>query len=180
MNTHVVKEEFIRKAALKEIAYKMLIAARTAPKAKGIDNLVLALVEGEKVEEISKHLKMLSEKYEIDTFARDAENILSASVMLLLGTKVHPLGLRKCGMCGFENCEKKNAFTNVPCVFNTGDLGIAIGSAVSVAMDHRVDNRIMYTVGQAIIDMNLLGEEVKVAYAIPLSATSKNPFFDRK
>jgi len=82
-------------------------------------------------------------------------------------------------MCGFENCAAKTAYPDVPCVFNTGDLGIAIGSAVSVAMDARVDNRIMYTVGQAVRQMGLLGKDVKIIYAIPLSGTSKNPFFDR-
>ena len=68
----------------------------------------------------------------------------------------------------------------IPCTFNTGDLGIAIGSAVSVAMDHRVDNRIMYTVGQAAMELRLLGDDVPVIYGIPLSISSKNPFFDRK
>jgi uncharacterized ferredoxin-like protein len=67
----------------------------------------------------------------------------------------------------------------VPCVFNTGDLGIAIGSAVSIAADHRVDNRVMYSVGQAVLEMGLFPPEVKIAYGIPLSATSKSPFFDR-
>jgi uncharacterized ferredoxin-like protein len=83
-------------------------------------------------------------------------------------------------MCGFANCEEKNKYPEHPCVFNTGDLGIAIGSAVSVAMDSRVDNRIMYTVGQAILEMKFLGNDVKIAYGIPLSVSPKNPFFDRK
>ncbi|MFA5783030.1 MAG: ferredoxin domain-containing protein, partial [Bacteroidales bacterium] len=48
------------------------------------------------------------------------------------------------------------------------------------AMDHRVDNRIMYSVGLAVTEMELLGKDVKIVYGIPLSATSKNPFFDRK
>ncbi len=47
-------------------------------------------------------------------------------------------------------------------------------------MDARVDNRIMYTVGQAVLEMGLLGEEVKIAYGIPLSVSAKNPFFDRE
>lgn len=68
----------------------------------------------------------------------------------------------------------------MPCAFNTGDLGIAIGSAVSIAADNRVDNRVMYTVGQAALEMGILGEEVTVAYAIPLSSASKSPYFDRK
>ncbi len=68
----------------------------------------------------------------------------------------------------------------IPCVFNTGDLGLAIGSAVSVAMDNRVDNRVMYTAGQAVLEMGFLGEEVKIVYCIPLSVSSKNVFFDRR
>jgi uncharacterized ferredoxin-like protein len=100
--------------------------------------------------------------------------------MLLFGTKIKSMGLSPCGMCGFKNCAEKEKYPDTPCAFNTGDLGIAIGSAAAVAMDHRVDNRIMYTVGQAAIRMGLLGKDVKVVYAIPLSVSSKNPFFDRK
>jgi uncharacterized ferredoxin-like protein len=37
----------------------------------------------------------------------------------------------------------------------------------------------MFTIGKAVVEMKLLGEDVKIAYGIPLSASSKNPFFDR-
>ena len=158
----------------------MVIAAKTAPKGRGESNLVIRIAERDDIENISKKMREFSIKYDVASFSRDADNILLAPFMLLLGSRIKPLELKKCGMCGFENCTEKNNYPNVPCVFNTGDLGIAIGSAVSVAMNMRVDNRIMYTVGQAVIEMNLLGDEVKVVYAIPLSVTSKNPFFDRK
>ncbi len=55
-----------------------------------------------------------------------------------------------------------------------------MGSAVSIAMDNRIDNRIMYTIGIAVKELELMGKETKIIYGIPLSATSKNPFFDRK
>ena len=99
--------------------------------------------------------------------------------MILMGTKIDPLRLKICGMCGYADCDEKDKHPEIPCVFNTGDLGIAIGSAVSVAMDNRVDNRIMYTVGQAVKLMGLLPEEYKIIYGIPLSVSSKNVFFDR-
>jgi len=99
--------------------------------------------------------------------------------MILIGTKIKTMGLKKCGHCGFKNCEEKEKYPDVPCTFNTGDLGIAIGSAVSLAMDHRIDNRVMYSVGHAVTELGLMGKDVKIAYGIPLSATSKNPFFDR-
>lgn len=176
----MVSEESIRAAAVRDVAQKMLIAARTAPKARGEDNTVLALVEGEDIKKISDKLKEMGKQHDQAFFIRDAENILSASVLLLFGTKVKPIGLKVCGLCGFGNCAEKGKHADVPCAFNTGDLGIAIGSAASVAMDHRVDNRIMYTVGQAVLALGLLGDDVKVVYGIPLSATAKNPFFDRK
>jgi uncharacterized ferredoxin-like protein len=46
-------------------------------------------------------------------------------------------------------------------------------------MDHRVDNRVMYTIGKAVLEMKLLGENVKIAFGIPLSVSAKSPFFDR-
>lgn len=178
--TSLFREQELIDEGLKAVAKKMMIAARTAPKGRGHNNLVMVLLEREGIEQIAKKMIEMGEALEIASFVRDAKNILEAPVMLILGTSIQTMGLKKCGMCGFRDCAEKNTYTSVPCVFNTGDLGIALGSAVSVAMDHRVDNRIMYTVGQAAIEMGLLGAEVKVVYAIPLSATSKNPFFDRK
>ena len=176
----IIREEKLNKAALRRIAEEMLIAARTAPKGCGIDNTVLAIVEGNDIKRIARKMKEQGKKHKVDFFIRDADNILGAPVMVLLGTKIKPMGLKKCGMCGFPSCSEKDKHKEIPCSYNTGDLGIAIGSAVSVAMDNSVDNRIMYTVGQAVIEMGLLGKDVKVVYAVPLSATSKNPFFDRK
>ena len=114
------------------------------------------------------------------SFLRDGENILKADGMFIIGTKIQSLGLRSCNLCGFKNCEEKDQHPTFPCIFNTGDLGIAMGSAVSIAMDARVDNRIMYSVGQAVVEMKLLGDDVKIAFGIPLSVSAKNPFFDRK
>jgi len=172
----MIDEQNITTDVLREIAKKIIVAARTAPKGRGMDTFVFSIVEESDIKKISDKLKEMGKRYEYPTFTRDAENILCAPVMILLGTRIQTLGLKKCGMCGFENCEEKDKYKNIPCVYNTGDLGIAIGSAVSVASDYRVDNRIMYTVGQAVMEMGLLGEGIKVAYAIPLSATSKNPF----
>ena len=174
-------EEELREDEVVAVAKKMMIAARTAPKGRGKDDTVIALVTRDGIKEISDRMKHMVERDNLKPFfLRDAENILVSPAMLLLGTKISSMGLQPCGMCGFENCDEKNKHPNHPCVFNTGDLGIAIGSAVSVAMNHRVDNRVMYTVGQAVLEMEILGKEVKVAYGIPLSVSSKNPFFDRK
>ncbi len=112
-------------------------------------------------------------------FLRDADNIIASNCVILIGTNINPLGIQDCGLCGFENCDKKNEFPNVPCHYNSGDLGIAVGSAVSKASDLRIDNRIMRSVGKAVQSLSLLGDDVKIIYGIPLSSGPKNPFFDR-
>ncbi len=173
-------EQELREEAIFEVARKMMTAARTAPKAKGVDNVVIALLKEDGIEEVSKKLKEMAHRDNLpDFFLRDAVNILAAKAMVIFGTKIIPLGLTPCGMCGFSNCAEKNEHPDHPCVFNTGDLGIAMGSAASVAMDNRVDNRIMYTVGRALLEMGVFGEEVKILYGMPLSVSGKNPFMDR-
>ena len=174
-------EESLRNDSVYDIARKMLTAARTAPKARGKDNLVMAIIGKEEIDKISEKIKQLNEREPLPAFfLRDAENILSAEYIVLIGTKIRSMGVDTCGLCGFKDCEEKNQHPNHPCAFNTSDLGIAVGSAVSIATDNRVDNRIMFTVGYAAVRLNMLGEEVNIAFGIPLSATGKNPFFDRK
>jgi len=174
-------EETIREEAVLGMTRQILTAARTAPKGRGIDNTVMAMVDKDGIKEISDKLFEMVERDNLPPFfRRDAGNILSAQAMIIMGTRIEPLNLPACGMCGFRDCDEKRKHPDNPCVFNTGDLGIAVGSAVSKAMDLRMDNRIMYTVGQAVLEMKLLGEDVKIAYGIPLSVSAKSPFFDRK
>jgi uncharacterized ferredoxin-like protein len=59
------------------------------------------------------------------------------------------------------------------------DLGVALGSAVSVAADARIDNRMMFTIGKAAASMGLLGE-YEMIIGVPLSVSGKTPFFDRE
>jgi len=180
----IILEENIRTASVKDVAAKMMLAARTAPKARGVDNLVIALAEKEDITKIANEIRRIASIPEAmsmaPSFLRDAANILLAEVVFLIGSKIKTAGLCYCGLCGFANCQEKSAHPNVPCSFNTGDLGIALGSAVSVALEHRVDNRIMRSVGMAVRNLELLGKDVKICYGVPLSATSKNVFFDRK
>ena len=171
----------MRREALMNVARQMVLAARTAPKAKGLNTLEMAIVADNKLNLLNRTMKEIGEKQENDIFLRDAHNVMSsAEIVVLIGTRIQSLGLKFCGICGFGNCAEKNKYPNVPCTFNSTDLGIAVGSAVSVAMDLRVDNRIMYTIGMAALQLELLGKDVKIIYGIPLSASSKNPFFDRK
>jgi uncharacterized ferredoxin-like protein len=170
--------EKVETLGLMNAAEAICVAARTAPKGKGKDLLVTALVTGEEKDLLQDRMRLIGERDNVSFFLRDAGNLEHAPVVVLIGTRKEPLHLPACGYCGFANCE---AMLNAggTCSFNTGDLGIAVGSAVSVAADFRIDNRVMYTAGKAAIELGFLGENVLIAYAIPLSAKGKNPFFDR-
>ena len=172
--------EEIRRDSLIRVAEKMLIAARTAPKGRGIDNLVGAYLVKEDIEILTQKMIEIGNRENMKAlFERDAANISNCEVVVLLGIRIATTGLKYCGLCGFPDCNEKNMHPENPCTFNTTDLGIAIGSAVSKASEERVDNRIMFSIGMAAKEMQLLGEDVKIVFGIPLSASSKNPFFDR-
>ena len=109
-------------------------------------------------------------------FLRDAENVLSAECVVLIGTNESPMGLN-CGHCGFPTCEERSA--GVPCAINSVDVGIAIGSACATAADNRVDTRVMFSAGLGAQRLDIL-KGCKQVFAILVSASSKNPFFDRK
>jgi uncharacterized ferredoxin-like protein len=176
----ILSEKEIRFEAILDTAKKMAVAARTAPKARGNDNLEMAIVYGDTINIIAAKMKEIGEKSGSGFFHRDAGNCLQSQVIFLIGTRIASGGLKICGMCGYKNCEDRNSsHPSTPCVFNSGDLGIAIGSAVTVAMENRVDNRVMYTIGQAVLELKLLGEETRIAYGIPLCVSAKSPFHDR-
>lgn len=176
----MIKEEEIRNNLVIRVAEEMLTAARTAPKAKGIDNLELAMVTGTDIEILAVKMDEIGKRGEgTPNFLRDAGNIRKAQAVVLLGSRIKSQGAKFCGRCGFKNCEEKDQHPDFPCTFNSGDLGIAIGSAVSLAMDSRVDNRVMYTIGVAALELKILGDDVRIAFGIPLSVSAKSPFFDR-
>ncbi len=174
----LIMNELAEVAGLMRAAENLCVAARTAPKGKGKDLLVTAIVTEDDKKRLQQQMRAIGERDGVIFFLRDADNIDHAPVVVLVGTRKKPLQIPACGFCGFVDCDTMTSAGGT-CSFNAGDLGIAVGSAVALAADLRIDNRIMYTVGKAAIELGLLGEEVKIAYGIPLAAKSKNPFFDR-
>lgn len=172
----IINERESRHEQALNVARQMMTAARTAPKGKGVDIIEVALVTDEDIKKLSEQLISLSEEKGMKFFLRDADNILSAECVLLIGTRELAQGLN-CGHCGFPTCAERSA--GVPCAINSVDVGIAIGSACATAADHRVDTRVMFSAGLAAQRLDIL-KGCKQVFAIPVSASSKNPFFDRK
>ncbi|MDP3730691.1 MAG: DUF2148 domain-containing protein [Candidatus Omnitrophota bacterium] len=169
----------LEKAAVKDIAEFMAVAARTAPKTRGIDNIeTIAIDDDTTKKKLCDKMREISKHEDRPGFERDAKCIEASQVIVVIGIKTNPAGLN-CGFCGYPNCEEMTKHKGT-CAFNPIDLGIACGSAVGIANDFHADNRVMYSIGRACLDLKLFSQTVKQALGIPLSVTGKNPFFDRK
>lgn len=178
----IYKEKQMEEQAVLQTASRMCAAARTAPKARGIDDIQTMVLTGEDKDRLADKMEEMGqrdfgEKAE-DWYIRDARNVRAANAVVLIGAKRAYRGVQKCGFCGFKDCGECR-IKNGRCAFQFMDLGIALSSAAAAAADERVDNRIMFSVGKAA--MELLGNlEDMVWQGIPISVSGKNVFFDRK
>lgn len=176
--------------AVRLAAQLMAAAARTAPKARGVDSVKTLIVDGEDLDTLASAMEEKAEEKapRLPFFARDARNVRNASMVLLIGVTGEPKKPQdplNCGACGYGSCaeftkegkREGDDFRGPLCVFQALDLGIALGSAARVAGELNVDNRIMYTIGAAARKLGFLDCDVVLGF--PLSASGKNPYFDR-
>jgi len=176
----IYKSEAIEKEALFEVAKLMCAAARTAPKAKGIDTILTMIIDGPEKDAVANEMRLIAGDDEnLGSFRRDAGNVDASDYVVLMAAIDKPVGLIVCETCGYKNCGEATK-AGVPCAFNISDLGTAACSACAVASHHWVDNRLMYTVGLAAERLDLFGTKIRMAYGIPISVTGKSIFFDRK
>jgi uncharacterized ferredoxin-like protein len=174
-------------------ARAMAVAARTAPKARGVDAIETLIVYGDDLKELAEATKKQGSKFSSSleaSFGRDAENIRASNAVLLIGLRdLRPKKLENpldCGACGHGDCKgflkiKKvegKSFPGPVCLFQAVDLGIALSAACSVAARFHVDNRMMYTAGSAACNLGWM--ESQIIIAIPLSCSGKSIYFDRE
>ena len=166
--------------AVLQTARQMCAAARTAPKARGIDYLETCVLTADDLETLATQMETLGKEHGYDFFLRDAANVRASQAVVLIGTGYHQRGLNEgCALCRHENCVACAREHGV-CVYDPIDLGIAIGSAVSIAADQRVDNRVMFSIGQAAASLGWPKKNCRIVTGIPLSVSKKSPYFDRK
>ncbi len=171
--------------ALIDVARMMLLAARTAPKGKGIDDLESMILTGNEKDVVAKELRKMSNAPD-DHWTRDAKNVEDCAVLVLIGLKGPKALGTQCGACGYENCSQMlkagrkegHFFAGPTCIIKALDMGIALGSAVKTAQIHNVDNRIFFRAGAAAYGLNLMPDST-IIIGIPLAVTGKNIFFDR-
>jgi uncharacterized ferredoxin-like protein len=172
------RKENEQQAAL-QVAQLMAAAARTAPKGKGIDRLEILVIDGTDKEQLAQEMRKIAAAQDVAFFERDAGNIDQSQAVVLIGTVNSTAGVPVCGYCGYKDCAE-NRENNGICAIAVTDIGIAVGSAASIAADHRCDNRVLFSAGKAALQLKLFSEPVIIAYGIPIALHGKSPFFDRK
>ena len=161
----------------------MAVSARTAPKAAGQDYVEIRMADESERVALGTDMIAVGKERGISGFERDGQNVLDSDAVLLIGLLPHKgIGLN-CGACGYADCTEFNSqshsgdFEGPSCAIRLLDLGIALGSAAKTAMEHNVDNRIMYRIGVSARRLGMM--ESRLVHGIPLSASGKNIFFDR-
>lgn len=169
-----------------ETANLMVVAARTAPKSGGIDDILTAVVHGPEVEALAADMEKIGAERNIERWNQQAQTVKGSDAIVLIGARGTKRYVANCGACGYPSCgefekaEKKlrQDFEGPTCIFKALDLGIAVCSAVKTASLLNIDNRILYRIGAAAKRLNYM-PEASIIMGIPLSVRGKNPYFDR-
>jgi len=170
------------------VASLMALAARTAPKGKGVDEVEIRIAQGSDLNVLADEMERLGKEKNIGFFIRDSGNVAASDACVVIGIRGQVTAGVNCGGCGYADCAAmKEAFETEPvngpfrgpnCVIRMADLGIAAGSAAKTAAIHNADNRIMYSAGVAALSLGWCGD-CTVAYGIPLKGSGKSIYFDR-
>ena len=182
--------EEAEREAVRMTAVLMAASARTAPKTRGEDSIKTLILDGEDIEKLAQGMENRAERmpaHSASILKRNAIDVRKSSQILLIGVSGHPKRPEvplDCGACGFGSCaglskipRRTKDFTGPICVFQSMDLGIALASAVKIASELNIDNRMMYSIGVAAKEMDLLDSDIIVG--IPLAVMGKSPYFDR-
>ena len=88
----ILNERDTRKERALDIANKLITAARTAPKTRGVDILEIAVITEEKIKELSTLMQGFEFRGSQFKMERDSANVLQAECVVLIGTKERPMG----------------------------------------------------------------------------------------
>ncbi len=173
------------------VAGLMALSARTAPKGRGKDSIVIKIASDDELKKLAEELFRLGRDNDIKFYIRDAGNLEKSDACLLIGCKASDSVGLDCGGCGYSSCQQmhqaqeqflrdapERPFHGPNCAIKITDLGIAVGSAAKTASLHNVDNRIMFSAGAAALSLGWL-EGCQMAYGLPLKASGKSIYFDR-
>ena len=189
----LLESKELEKEAVRLVAAIMTSSARTAPKTRGVDAIATMIVDGDDLEILACAMEDKAKEQPPNSSLLFGEDefraVRNSSRVLLIGVVGNPKKIElplDCGACGYKTCKQLlesrkrqgKDFSGPICIFQALDLGIALGSAVKMASELNVDNRIFYTIGAAAKKLNLLDSDIIIGIA--LSVAGKNIYFDRQ
>ncbi len=106
-----IQSGVIEQEALRMISTLMASSARTAPKARGCDDVQTLVLDGEDLETLAVAMEKQGKQHSeplLNVFVRDANNVRKSGCVVLIGCKGMPKGFPcrsdkalNCGACGF-------------------------------------------------------------------------------
>lgn len=173
----IYNERNLREAQALDIAQKMLVAARTAPKGKGIDVLECAVVNGDEKEALAVAMETIGKERGHAFFLRDAGCVRTCQCVVLVGTRpkdsIFELRLLRVPRPAARSPPKHLARS----MWSMWASRSALPSRV-----RKPTGSIRASCSPLALPLNTLAYLVKVfsqVLAIPVSISSKSPFFDR-
>jgi uncharacterized ferredoxin-like protein len=124
--------------AVKSVAGLMVLAARTAPKAVGLDSIKVEVLTGKDLDKLANQMIKRGNESKIDFFRINGGQVKVRDAMLLIGVEGTKVSSADCGGCGYATCDemakavkagknKKALYPGPNCVLKIADLGIAVG-----------------------------------------------------
>jgi uncharacterized ferredoxin-like protein len=87
MSPPIVESKDAEREAILDVARLMLVAARTAPKSAGIDDILTLIVHGKEKDAIADKMEEIAEKRKSEGFKRDAKNVRDSEAVVLIGVR---------------------------------------------------------------------------------------------
>jgi hypothetical protein len=111
------REEVVKESAV-QVARLMALSAITAPKARGVDNVVVGVLKDRAaMERLAEAMEKMAEQMG-DFFKRDADNIRRSTAVVLIGCKIKNIDVKTPPGYSYD----------LNFVLNILNLGIAVGS----------------------------------------------------
>ncbi len=93
--------------AVIQVARLMLVAARTAPKAKGVDSIEATIATGDDLSRLAEKMRELSRERGYSFYERDAGSVEASDCVVVIGARAQEALGMDCGMCGYPSCAER-------------------------------------------------------------------------
>lgn len=178
---HLMGKQYCQDHVL-DVAKNIALAVHKAPQITGKTEVDVEIIWGEDLEPIIEVMGPVAQvmryvKWDHETLKKTYEKGENP-VIVAIGAKTARSNLAwDCGACGFATCREFNAYAREhrgggqlggpSCNWKTLDFSIACDWACASAWQYRVDNRIMGSVGFALVALGFMPEmDVKLGLAL--------------